>query len=415
LIIVLYFFSYYALVATPQTVIMARSASAKQTKKRSRDSKPYENKSKIVALLGFDTEASFDKWRASSLVKPWWDLFVTRFLETDLFVAGGKVADFTNLCNWIREGEKGGKRRFRKARDAPNYDNELDWHAWLTFWIVEENVTDREGRFYDLHMDHTLMYKNAYHFIVWAKRQRQRDSKAAASAKSPKSAHKQPIARQELASSEDESNVEEADMDPNGGTAIVRWTEGMPDALEEQGHDDRITVESFCGYTLLDFWREVDTRFELSTHLQRRSELASKGNLTFRAAQLQAHVTGKTIIFYLRTEDATLSEEAQHVPLAGIPIPEDVNDDLEADNREMKYREMVDEAASAGATTFDMKFRLWQYNLLLAEAKEGDHVTIRDVDLDLGDGTDTEFVDDFADEQAIQVSRSHVLCGIQPH
>lgn len=155
---------------------MAKSKKAAAPRqKRDRNSKPYEDKQKMVSLLNFDTEASFDKWRASSLVKALWEILVHKFLEDEsASTPGKKVADVQNLCNWIREGEKNGGRRFLRSRDAPEHKSELDWHGWLTFWLVEENRTDRQGCFFNMRIDRNAMLKNAYHFVVWAKRQRAR-------------------------------------------------------------------------------------------------------------------------------------------------------------------------------------------------------------------------------------------------
>jgi hypothetical protein len=218
--------------------------------KRKRN-RPYENKSKMVGLLGFDTEASFDKWRESELVKPLWDLFVAKALDTGISARGKKCADHQNLCDWIREGEKGGKRRF-SDREPPKFDNDMDWHAWLTYWLVEDNVSDRYGCFFNKRMDRTEMYKHAYHYVVWAKRHRSRNLKAATATKSPKSVGKQKTAKQSAKPSED-SDADDLDMDPNSGVAFVKWTEGMPFEMIMAGYGDLITIQSFCGYSLLEF------------------------------------------------------------------------------------------------------------------------------------------------------------------
>jgi len=147
--------------------------------KRDRNGKPYEYKNKMMALLGFDTLESFDKWRISALVKPLWNIFVTKHLKVDEGTTGHKLIDFPNLCTWIQEGEMGGNRRFERSRETPDYTNPIDWHAWRTFWLAHENVTDKKGCFFGRKLDKVEIWRRAHNFIVWAKRQRQREIKAA--------------------------------------------------------------------------------------------------------------------------------------------------------------------------------------------------------------------------------------------
>jgi hypothetical protein len=268
----------------------------------------------MVGLLGFDTEASFDKWRESELVKPLWDLFVAKALDTGISARGKKCADHQNLCDWIREGEKGGKRRF-SDREPPKFDHDMDWHAWLTYWLVQDNVSDCHGCFFNRRLDRNEMYKHAYHFVVWAKRQRSRSG----AAKLLKSTDNQNTRTGSTHASE-ESEADDIDMDPNSGVVWVKWTEGMSTDLIAAGYAERITVQSFCGYSILEFWRYVDDQFHLGQHLQRRMLLYVSDNLTFKEAQHHAHETGKPVLFFLVTESASLPEEAETVPPSGMPI-----------------------------------------------------------------------------------------------
>lgn len=71
----------------------------------------------------------------------------------------------------------------------------------------------------------------------------------------------------------------------------------MPVELLEEGACDKVTIPNLCGYGLIDFWREFDTRFCLSTHLQRRTHLAHNGDTTFLEAKQKAHSTSKSIVF----------------------------------------------------------------------------------------------------------------------
>jgi hypothetical protein len=223
--------------------------------KRKARKKHHDDKKKIVALLQFDTENSYDKWRRSAIVKPWWDLFVSRFLDQNSIQK--KAIHLPEILTWILDGERGGKRRFHDAMRSPKNDDANNWHAWLTFWLAKVNVTDRRGHFLGRNLDKIEIYRRASYFVVWAKRQRQREIIAARNAKSRKIDKKQSAGSAESHLYE-ESEVE-AEMDVSKGTAIVKWTEGMPEELEMEGASGRITIENFCGYDPLDFQREVDT------------------------------------------------------------------------------------------------------------------------------------------------------------
>lgn len=253
-----------------------------------------------------------------------------------------------------------------------------------------------------MRIDRNAMLKNAYHFVVWAKRQRARELTAGKKAKASKSSATQsPQARSPSPSGvstfSEQWSVDDADFDPTAGTALVRWSGGLPDELEDQG-EDRITIEQFCGYSVIGFWQEVDRRFRLAEHMQRRVQLYVKNNrdMSVRAAQAEASQTGKKVVFILDTEDATIAEEGQPVPDTDLPDGEG----FEADDRDALYREMVDKAIGQNANRLDMDVRLWRYNTMLAVGQKDSSVTLRDVALDLGhnSGETAEEV------QAIQVS-----------
>lgn len=253
------------------------------------------------------------------------------------------------------------------------------------------------------------MYKHAYHYIVWAKRQRQREIKAAATAESPKATGKGQGTHWHQITSEEESGSDSVDMDISKGTAHVRWTEGAPDEGDDLYSIRKIVIDNFCGYSLLQFWQEVDDRFDISLHKQRREALVHIKKLTSKEAQIQAHETGLPAVFRFRTEDADIEEEGKYVPLTEVPEPDAEGENMEVDKRETKYRDMVDAAVHVNAETFNMNVRLWQYNLMLAEARTADHVVMRNITLDLEhDGHDEISAEDVADEHTLQVSRSHV-------
>jgi hypothetical protein len=285
--------------------------------------RPYEGKANMIRMLGFDTEASFDTWRHGELVKPFWDIFVEKHLETTTGASGKRFIHIQTVSECIQGGEIRGRRRFRRCHLNPDFDNALDWHAWLTFWLVEENATDQEGCFFRFthRRKQEEMQKKAFHFILWAKRYRSHIIRTGAADEPPIPA----------LSSEEESSDDEIEMDPEAGTAIVRWIYGVPDALE--GDDEwpgRIVVSGFCGHTCVSFWHHVDDTFQLRQHSQYRTSLVAKDDLGFRKAQRLAFQTGKKIFFYLTTKTMKFPEEEQNE-----------TDDLEANDRAIRDRDMV--------------------------------------------------------------------------
>jgi hypothetical protein len=278
----------------------------------------------MVRMLDFDTEASFDTWRHSEQVKPFWKIFVEKHLETDTGTSGKKYIHIQTVSKWIREGERNGRTRFSRCPSDPEFDDTLDWHAWATFWIVERNFKDREGCFFRKRIKQEEMQKKAFHFILWAKRHRSHIIKTGAADEPPKPAARIPEA-------EEESSDEEIEMDPEAGTAIVRWTDGVPNALEgDEEWSERIVVSGFCGHTCVSFWHHVDDTFRLRQHSQYRTSLVAKDDLGFRKAQRLAFQTGKKIFFYLTTETMKFPKKAQEEP-----------DDLEANDRAIRDRDMV--------------------------------------------------------------------------
>ncbi|KAJ4326067.1 hypothetical protein N0V94_000229 [Neodidymelliopsis sp. IMI 364377] len=359
-------------------VTMAKIKQNPAGTKRPRAPKVHEDKGKVQALLGFDTEKAFDSWRESDLVKPWWDVYVAGSGDRSQ-AAGKKLMDVENLIHRIREGERLGKRRYLSAHKDPQYDNPEDFHAWLVYWLTAENTTDRNGCFWTKSQDEHTRYSAMHKFVLWARRQAHRDT-LAAGAKKNKKAKKDPPEDPEPELEESTSEPEEEELNPEKGTAIVRWIRGLPDELEESG-DDRITVNSLCSYWMLSFWQAVDEGFDLPGRMQRRTFLGAKDNSSFREVQhaANADTSGKKFFFHLHTEPATIPEESQAAPETSLPTPE--GDAI----RESLYNTMVDEAVSAGAQRFDMNVRLWRYNLMLATARQGDRVDIQSITLDLAD------------------------------
>ncbi|KAF2833219.1 hypothetical protein CC86DRAFT_6647 [Ophiobolus disseminans] len=283
----------------------------KAANKQTRPSKSFDSKSKMAALLGLDV------WLGGWLVKPLWDLFEARFLDTPLSQPSRKIPDFTDVCDQITSGEGHGKRRYLKEKSNPQYDNALDWYAWLMFWLVNANELDHKGCFFGRRKSRDDMRKDVYYFIIWAKRKHHRDVKAVAAGKTQRRTAKQPVTPSE--ESEDESE-DEIDMDPTKGTAAVRWRYGLSYELEMLVSRDRILVEGFCGYSPEGFTTEVKTRFELGLHGQQLGALVAHNGVGFRAAQLRTLETGEPILIFFDTlsSDVKLPDDVQRVTISGI-------------------------------------------------------------------------------------------------
>ncbi|KAI4675893.1 uncharacterized protein J4E84_009868 [Alternaria hordeiaustralica] len=392
---------------------MARGGSS-SSKKRQRKRRPYEDKNKVIASFGcFDTEAAFEEWRQSSFVKPYWDIFVSKFINTDLFRPGKKVADFDNLYAWIREGEKNGRRRFDKDSHFPEYEDEIDWHAWLTHWLVKENKVDREGCFYGSRLENKTLTQTVYHYVLFAKRERARGSKTTTKSQKKKSKTSaarsaKPQSDQSDAESDAEPDAEpDAEQpDPQLGMAVVKWTKGQPSDLPSNATTTTV-VESFCGYSLDGFWQEINRRFDLSTHKQRRKALVATKGLSFEDAQNHAAQDDVVVRFSLETEDIVLKEEHEEVGPQEVPAPEGVPEAPTAENRQELYTIMVEEAVSLEATEIDLKCRLWRYNLSLVESKEQHSVDLHNMVLILG-GNEVQEAEASEAVQALQYSHDMI-------
>jgi hypothetical protein len=309
-------------------------AKNKGSKKRTRESKPYEDKQKIITSFGsFDTEAAFDAWRNGPLIKPWWDMFVSGFLEISLFRRGKKVADFENLYTWIQDGEKRGNAKFLGQKQVPSYDDETDWHAWITFWLVEENRTNKRGCFYSSRLGKEDIFKIAFHYVIYAKRERSRALAKPTPVKSPKTKPKKTVVHNTPAMSSEESDVEETSLNPKDGVITVTWDEGLPNDLAfEMNFNNRILVREFCGYSLMGFWQEVDRRFELGSHKQRLVAVENADDMSLKRAQVHAskHQFARYI---LETEASDLPAKVTVVGGQVVAAPEGVTEGMVADGR----------------------------------------------------------------------------------
>jgi hypothetical protein len=96
-------------------------------------------------------------------------------------------------------------------------------------------------------------------------------------------------------------------------------------------------VRAFCRYSQATFWYKVDELFELQRHSQRRVLLRPKDGISFRGAHTLAFHFEEKVIFRLIKETRAVSQATIHTPEEGA-------NDLELDDREMQYRDMVAEA-----------------------------------------------------------------------
>jgi len=144
-------------------------SASKQPKRSAR--KPYEDRGKIVASLGYSyTDPAFDKWRESELVKPWWEIFVSKYLDTNLYKPGKKAPAFDDLYACIRDGDYGGRVKYHWQRRFTDYNNETHWHTWLLYRLVDDNSGHPDGCFYySYQVNRKTVYRAAYHYILFAK------------------------------------------------------------------------------------------------------------------------------------------------------------------------------------------------------------------------------------------------------
>ncbi|KAI4708446.1 hypothetical protein J4E89_007070 [Alternaria sp. Ai002NY15] len=258
------------------------------TKKRKR--KPYKSKALMMEHLGFDREQAFDDWRASDLVKPHWERFSKHFLDSPYFKFDKKVGEFKRVWTQIINGEKGGAMTF-STRTNRQYTTDMDWHAWLLYWLVKDNTYNRDGCFYYTGLDRLETYRCMWDFIAFEKRQH-----APSSSIKPNP--------NEAASSESEGE-EEHRLYPDEGVASIFWVEGRPEALDEDaGASIQATIRGFGGITEAEFQYRATVAFNLRSHRQVVVELEARWGLTYIGAQWCAHETGKKIIFELTTTEA---------------------------------------------------------------------------------------------------------------
>ncbi|KAI4912733.1 hypothetical protein J4E90_006139 [Alternaria incomplexa] len=276
---------------------MARGPSTSAFEQRNRAGrKPYEDRGKIIASLGYSyTDAAFDKWRDSSLVKPWWEVFVSKFLKADLYKPGNSVPTFDHLYARIRDKEWRGRIGSLGQTHFPRYHNETDWHSWLLHRLVVENTGDREGCFYYWgREDVETVFRTAYHYILFAKWERATALTRSKSTRSPKTNPKAITARNPAPSSDDSDAGE---CEPTLGLAYVRWTEGRP-----LGARLAIEIESFRSYSLEGFLEEINQRFGLSHRKQRCKALVAEDDQACPAKY-------EVVVFTLETEDIEVPEE----------------------------------------------------------------------------------------------------------
>ena len=81
--------------------------------------------------------------------------------------------------------------------------------------------------------------------------------------------------------------------------------------------------------------------------------------------------------------DEDEAEEEQPLPTSDVPaLPER---EADAETREMHWMEMVSEASDKHDNKFDMKVRLWNYNLMKAESKSLRDIPVKHITLNMGE------------------------------
>ncbi|KAI4675898.1 uncharacterized protein J4E84_009874 [Alternaria hordeiaustralica] len=177
------------------------------TDTKKRKPKPYKSKALMMEHLGFGCEQSFDDWRAGDLVKPHWERFRKSFLDSPYFKPDKKHAEFKRVYFEIIDGEKGGAMTFSSSTDRQYY-TDLDWHAWLLYWLVKDNTYSRDGIFRYTGLDRLETYRCMVDFITFEKRQHalDRDKGAATSSKTAPSSPNKPDPDEATSS---ESEIEE--------------------------------------------------------------------------------------------------------------------------------------------------------------------------------------------------------------
>jgi len=274
--------------------------------------RPYERKAQIIEQLGFGRGQAFNKWRASNLVKPYWERFSRYFMNSFPIKSGKKGTKFVHLYTRMINGEKDGWGTF-SARVDRQYTTDIDWHAWLLYCLVDQNTKDRNGCFYAKGLEKLATYQSMWDFIAFEKRQRARNKgKGAASSSNTGPSSSKQLDLHESTSSAD---VYEHCLHPDEGVASIFWVEGRPGALEEdEGASIRATVQGFCGMTEVEFERAVMDVFDLRSHQQIVVELDAWRGLTYIGAQ-KYHETEKKTIFKLTTREVANEEEMKPVPL----------------------------------------------------------------------------------------------------
>ncbi|OAL50712.1 hypothetical protein IQ07DRAFT_673950 [Pyrenochaeta sp. DS3sAY3a] len=298
---------------------MARDRSVAAAKPRNK--RVDEDPQAIWQLLGFETEASLNKWRMSRLVQPYWDLYVSRFLENKA-IKKGRTVSWEDVFSWIERGEANGKRRFRSVYD-PQYDNAMDWNAWLLFWLVEDNRLDAHGCFWRKKIHTTEMHKLLYHFIICARGHHARTKASRSQEQSPTS----DATSATTVATEERLPINTEDLDPEKGGCVILWAKGMPDALfNDLTFQSRVSLQGFCGFNKSSFREYVEYVFDLKKHRQRIVLLHARDGSSFEEAQVQAHGSQVPVRFELETATSELDVE---VDVEEPPIPRGPDENAE--------------------------------------------------------------------------------------
>lgn len=300
---------------------MARGRSVAAAKPRN---KHVDNdKQAVWHLLGFETEASWNKWRMSELVQPRWDLYVSRLLENKAINKGRKTGSWENVFDWIKGGEENGRRKFRSAYSDPQYDNAMDWNALLLFWLVEDNRLDAQGCFYNTKLHTTEMHKLMYYFIICAKGHHGRMK----ASKSQKQCVTSDATSSRTTATNERPPISTEDLDPEKGLCLIRWVEGIPHALlRDLAFPLLVQLQGFCGTSKSVFRQYVEEAFELKKHRQRIVLFYAEDGLSYEESQVQAHGNQTAVLFMLETATSELDIDAN---LEDPPIPNGPDENAE--------------------------------------------------------------------------------------
>ncbi|KAH8629277.1 hypothetical protein IG631_16534 [Alternaria alternata] len=241
---------------------MAGNGKQPAKKHKGRTERRCENKQKVREGLGLSAQSAYDQWRQNeAIAKRWWDTFERDFLQTDLFEAGSKGAEFAHVYNQITLGERLGAGMLSMPKAEKKFTTSLQWHAWLLYNLTHQNITYRDGCFFQNGSSRIANYLAMWEQIKAELRDRGRTARSNTQHKSPK-AKSDVVIKEHVDTSS--SSDEEEELDPNTGVVVVVWI-NQPEDFQTAGITDKIRVDGFCGHSLMSSRSDVIQRFNLLT------------------------------------------------------------------------------------------------------------------------------------------------------